>query len=268
MKIGISTFSLLGMRLEDAVKMITDSGADAVEIWCEPPHYDVENTLPEYVEPFADFIRPYKMHVSMHAPFNDLNITTRYNDVNQSIQKLIVKLIDEADKLGVDRITVHPGQVYYKDHVESSVYTSMAFYRSMARASRRDTNMENQSPTGHPFAHTVASTLEQLDKMMGEVAEVGLTLDTGHANLAGLDPIMLLKRYGNRVTEVHLSNNDGKIDSHDIMSKGTMDIGAFVDAARDTDTTVVLELNPYVYKPDEVMTEFKRLATRVSEGHF
>ncbi|MDG6918569.1 MAG: sugar phosphate isomerase/epimerase [Nitrososphaerota archaeon] len=268
MRIGISTFSLLGIPLEEAVSMVADAGADAVELWCEPPHYDVENTLPEFVEPFAGFIRQYKMQVSMHAPFNDLNITTRYNDVNQSIQKLIVKLIDEADKIGAERITVHPGQVYHKDHVESSVYTSMAFYRSMARASRRDTNMENQAPTGHPFAHTVASTLEQLDKMMNEVPEAGLTLDTGHANIAGLDPVMLLQRYGRRVTEVHLSNNDGRMDSHDLMSKGTMDLGRFVDAARDTDATVILELNPYTYKADDVMAEFKRLATRVSEGHF
>ncbi|MDG6933924.1 MAG: sugar phosphate isomerase/epimerase [Nitrososphaerota archaeon] len=268
MKIGVSTFSLIEMKLEDAIMTVADSGADAVEIWCEPPHYDVENTLPEYVEPLHDMLAPLKMHVSMHAPFNDLNITTRYNDVNQSIQKLIVKLIDEADKLGAERITVHPGQVYHKDHIESSVYTSMSFYRSMARAYRRGTNVENQAPTGHQFAHTVASTLEQLDKMIDEVPEVGLTLDTGHANIAGLDPVMLLKRYGSRVTEVHLSNNDGKMDSHDGMLKGTIDMGAFVDAAQDTDATVVLELNPYVYKPDEVMAEFKKLVTRVSEGHF
>lgn len=245
--------------------MIGDSGADAIELWCEPPHYDSENTLPFDIQQLADILLPYKMSVSAHAPCNDVNITTRYNDMNQGIQRIIVKLVDELDtKLEARRITFHPGQVYWKGFVKDSDFVSMAFYRSMARATPMQVNMENQAPTGHPFAYTVASTPESLDMILSNVPEIGFTLDTGHANIAKLDPLFLLNKYGPRIKEIHLSNNGGSVDSHDILSKGSLDLGPFLDAVIGRDLSLILELNPYVYTPEQVMAEYKTLVERVS----
>jgi sugar phosphate isomerase/epimerase len=258
-KIGISTWSLLTLPLVEAVKMIGDAGADVIELWCDPPHYDVENTLPDDVEQLQDLLTPYQMSVSAHAPVNDVNICTRYNDLNQGIQRTIVKLAGELEKYKTKRVTFHPGHVYWRGHVEDSDFVSMAFYRSMARLGSMKVNVENQAPTGHPFKYNVASNFESLDHILTDVPEVDFTLDTGHAGLAGLDPKMLFDRYGGRVTEVHLHNNDGKLDSHDIITKGSLDLVPLVDSAKGRNVTVILELNPYTYTPEQVMAEFRKL---------
>lgn len=56
----------------------------------------------------------------------------------------------------------------------------------------------------HHHAGTVVETGAEIEAFMAAAGEsVGLLLDTGHAILAGADPVALARRYGSRITHVH-----------------------------------------------------------------
>ena len=66
---------------------------------------------------------------------------------------------------------------------------------------------ENMILAYHPHAGTIVDTGTDIDRlMMACGASVGLTLDTGHATLAGDDPAELIHRYGGRIAHIHLKD--------------------------------------------------------------
>lgn len=71
--------------------------------------------------------------------------------------------------------------------------------------------------------HSLFCSLEEIDEIMNQVpASVGLLLDLGHLNISatllGFDRMAFLDRflarYGDRLVEVHISENNGEKDEH------------------------------------------------------
>ena len=66
---------------------------------------------------------------------------------------------------------------------------------------------QNMALAYHPHAGTIVETETDIDKLIDVSGpSVGLTLDTGHAILAGDDPAELIHRYGDRVVHIHLKD--------------------------------------------------------------
>ena len=74
------------------------------EIFSEGSHSIVHN----YKE-FKDLLPSYDLHYSVHAPICDINIACIYDSVRKASMKETLDNISYANKLGIDRITVHPG---------------------------------------------------------------------------------------------------------------------------------------------------------------
>jgi inosose dehydratase len=55
----------------------------------------------------------------------------------------------------------------------------------------------------HHHMGTVIESEEEVDRMMGSTAAVGLLLDTGHLTFAGGEPMRVLERHGARIVHVH-----------------------------------------------------------------
>ena len=60
----------------------------------------------------------------------------------------------------------------------------------------------------HPHVGTGVETLEDIDRLMTNTnpAYLKLLLDTGHLYYAGVDPLIVTKKYGDRIKHVHLKN--------------------------------------------------------------
>lgn len=87
---------------------------------------------------------------------------------------------------------------------------------------------------------------ESLAPVLDALPMVGLHLDIGHANIGKgrkSNTESLLKRYGTRLTHVHLSDNKGKSDDHLAIGAGTIDWRREMRAVKATgyDGTFTLE---------------------------
>jgi inosose dehydratase len=81
-----------------------------------------------------------------------------------------------------------------------------------------DTLAADAEELGHPLAWhghagTFVETPDELDRLLGltDATRVGICLDVGHYTVGGGDPVEALRRYGARVTHLHLKDVDAAV---------------------------------------------------------
>ncbi len=259
MKIGLSTWSLLGLDVTSAVRTIGDAGFDYIELWGEAPH-----AYPELVDrrSLRDALSSYGMVLTMHAPFTDLNPATPFQPVKGAVERTMEDFVRFSDFLGAKIITVHPGSVHNEVLIPRSAENSIATLRKMVKIAggRLTINVENQTKSRSKYHFPLASTSESLDLILAEEDGLRFTLDTGHAHVNGQVPLELAERAGSKLTEVHLNDNAGASDDHLTPGEGTADLKGIMEKVTGADVLVCLELDPHRYSPDQALrasTSFK-----------
>lgn len=262
MKVGVSTWSLLNLDVCSAIAAIGDAGFEYIELWGEVPH-----AFPgwESQKRISDALSSYRMTVTVHAPFTDLNPASPFQPVKGAVEKTLEKFVDFTASLGATIVTVHPGSVHNEGLVEQSVVSSVTTMKKMAKAARGRLriNVENQTKGHSKYHFPLGSTGESLDLMLAEIEDLNFTLDTGHAHANGQNPSDLARRFASRLTEVHLSDNTGSSDDHLVPGEGTANLKSLMKDVARTDDLVCLELNPHVYSAPQVIQA--AIATRDTE---
>ena len=82
----------------------------------------------------------------------------------------------------------------------------------------------------HPHAGTFVETPEEVERLTGAIPaeELPLCLDVGHYLVGGGDPVEALRRYGGRVSHVHLKD----VDPNVLARLRRREIGGLADAVR------------------------------------
>ncbi|MEM0075580.1 MAG: sugar phosphate isomerase/epimerase [Nitrososphaerota archaeon] len=253
MKIGMSSWSLLSLEVTDAIKRIGEAGYDSIELWGEEPHayYEAAN-----VQKIRDALSSFSMEVTAHAPFHDLNIGCTYQDVLETTARKLSEFVDFARKIGATQITFHPGNTYDSSLTKYALRSSIIVLKRLReRASNTvHLNIENQYGDRLGYNFSLGGKREWIDEMLREVDDLGMTIDTGHANINNQDPKDMLEQYKNKVRCVHFNNNRGIADEHSFPADGTLNMSGFITVARKMkDLTVTFEVNPFRYKPKEVL---------------
>ncbi|MDG7011158.1 MAG: sugar phosphate isomerase/epimerase [Nitrososphaerota archaeon] len=263
MKLGVSTWSLLGMDVYSAVKVIGDAGIEYVELWGELPH-----AYPGWADKklLWDALSPYGMTVTVHAPFTDLNPAAPDAGVRAAIAKALVAFVEFSASLGASMVTVHPGSVHNEKLVAGSAAAAAGTIQEMLTAAggRLTVNVENQTKSAGRYHYPLGSTPESLEDLLGRLEGARGTVDTGHAHASGIDPMRMLDRLGPKLAEVHLSDNSGTLDDHLIPGRGNAPLNEFMRRLAKSDTLVCLELNPHVYSREEVLAGVE--STRAAFG--
>jgi len=265
MKLGVSTWSLLNTDLDSAVRAIGDAGFEYIEIWGEVPH-----AYPEWTDwkPLKQTLSNYDMTLTLHAPFTDLNLATPFQPVRGAVARTLADFVKFGEHLGASMITFHPGSVYNEALVPESTENSVAILRGLVKESggRLTICIENQARSKSKYHFPLASTIESLELLLAQVEGSRFTLDTGHAHVSGLDPLILAERVGSKLAEIHLSNNAGVIDDHLILREGTANIQGLLDKVSQSDVLLCLEFNPHTYTQDQVISAASELKTKLAKG--
>jgi sugar phosphate isomerase/epimerase len=257
LKLGISTWSFLGLDVYSAIKTIGDAGSEYVELWGELPH-----AYPGWVDKnrLMDVLSSYDMVVSTHAPFTDLNPASFDPHVRDAVRKNLEQFVEFSAGLGASMVTAHPGTVHSESLVPHAKPFSVEAISAMVKTAggRLSVNIENQTRGKSPYNHPLGSTIESLEELLSDVKGTRCTLDTGHAHASGLDPQKMAARLGGKLAEVHLSDNAGGSDDHLAPGEGTAPLKGFMEMIVKRDVLVCLELNPYVYGRNEALERLER----------
>jgi sugar phosphate isomerase/epimerase len=252
MKVGLSTWSLLGMDVCAAVRSIGDAGFEYIELWGEVPH-----AFHGWVDKrkLKDELSKYKFTVTMHAPFTDLNPANPFEPVRTAVQKTLRDFVEFAADLGASMVTIHPGSVHSRMMVPEMEHSSVTFMKELVSESRGrlSISIENQTSSRSKYHFPLASTVESLEILLAEVDGSRFTLDTGHAYASGIPPSALAERCIDRLAEVHLSDNEGGSDDHLIPGEGTADLRSVLGMVSGRDVLICLELDPHRYTEEQVL---------------
>jgi sugar phosphate isomerase/epimerase len=173
-----------------------------------------------------------------------LNLASRDPDIKEKSLSLIKQAVSLAKKLGKDLYSFHPG---FRNNLLPQLEDGFFIKGAEGSNSKKDfyrmldlildgvipdgfrIAVENLCPHGVDNLYSFLTTPTDIEEFLDyykDRANIGFLLDMGHLNVAAhcFDFIQekfldnLFSRYGDKIFEIHLSENDGLTDTHKISS--------------------------------------------------
>jgi sugar phosphate isomerase/epimerase len=243
----------IGDPFERMVEEIPKTGARYVEVVDDGAHaLDKERVLA--LKSVRD---SYDVDYTVHAPFTGVNISLQDGALlNATMKRLQESIVNSA---GLDcRLWVfHPGMkagvsMFYPGMDWTMNLKSVRLLSKFASEHGVKTAIENIM---EPF---VLKSVAEFKRFYSELnKDVGLALDTGHANLNG-EVDSFLKELSDKLVHVHAQDNLGKVDQHLGIGYGSINWQSFASLLKKTsfDGIVILESVEHI---EESMQKLKQL---------
>lgn len=275
MFVGCNTLSFTGGLKSDtdAINMLAQAGFDCVDLNLN--RYSVKEPVSpfwlmtvteqqKYAAEIKKAARDAKVFISqVHAPYPTFHPTKRKR---KEVFEYVENAIYITALIGAPYIVVHPQvppESKTEEQVKQAIEDNIDFYKGFADILRQTgvkvaiENMFNWDwGLDRPLV-TVASTadcmrymLDTLNYMCGETLFVAC-LDTGHGMLTGGGDLpYMVRRLAHRLRLLHIHDNDGIRDRHQVPYTGIIDWDAFAAALVEIDYNGVLSLEVKVKEPD------------------
>lgn len=174
------------------------------------------------------------LEFQVHAPMSDVNIGSVYEPMRRAAVDEIRRLFELSRQSDVQVVTVHPGFVNgiaFLDRSRALEMTKRSVRELAPFAEEQGVVMALENLPANINA-TCTRADELLEVLDGTSAAI--CFDMGHANTSGeLDNMLKLAP---RFRNVHLHNNDGKWDQHNILDDGTADLGKVMSVLKSSYT--------------------------------
>ncbi|MFB6155379.1 MAG: sugar phosphate isomerase/epimerase family protein [Haloferacaceae archaeon] len=195
-------------------------GLSHVEIRAEALHAHPSPPTPRDLRELAE---SEGLTYTVHAPFRDVNPGSFNDDVRESAVEQTRRTLSDAAVAGAGAVVYHPGSVparypeYVREKARENALESLRELTAHAEAVGVPLCVENLRAKPGTVRHT--SSVSEFEAFLDDAGVdsdyLGVTLDVGHAKVNGTDLGDFLDRFGDRVTVLHLHDNDGERDDHD-----------------------------------------------------
>jgi sugar phosphate isomerase/epimerase len=136
-----------------------------------------------------------------------------------------VVAVETASELGIEKVVLHPPSLmglgkFAREKVRRYGLSSLRTILEEAKHFNLTVCMENMFPKTGSFA-----TPGEFRTLLEEFPELSMTLDVGHAFLAGglRNVLEFISLFGDRIHHVHANDNFGRVDSHLPVGAGLID---------------------------------------------
>ena len=252
-KIGLSMLYTIGEPFEKMVEEIPKTGVRYVEVVDDGVHVlDKKRVLA--LKSVGD---SYDVEYTVHAPFTGINICLQDKALLKATMKRLKESIVNSAVLDCRLWVFHPGMkagvsMFYPGMDWTRNLESARLLSKFANEHGVETAIENIM---EPFVLRSVAEFKQFYSELNE--DVGLTLDTGHANLSG-EVDDFLTELPNKLVHVHAQDNLGKVDQHLGIGYGSINWGSFAGLLKKTsfDGVVILESVEHI---EESMQKLRQL---------
>jgi sugar phosphate isomerase/epimerase len=154
----------------------------------------------------------------------------------------LVRHIEIAAQLGIEVVVIHPGgrrMATTRAEWERDRRLNVETFRRLGDlAGERGVRIGLENLMGR---YRAPYELIDLIDEIGHPA-MGVTFDTSHANVVGLDLPAAIREFGPLLVATHVSDNDGSGDQHRTPGNGQIDWPAVMEALRDAGYTGLFDL--------------------------
>lgn len=233
--IGLSTGCCWKENIFDCLEDIRAYDFEVIEICSHPGHLDYHD-LP-FVRRTASMVRSlgFKAH-SLHAPFAEtIDITSLDESARRAAAQELMKAAEAAAILETKYFVVHPGpeKTAFSEHERISRLQNAvgALDQILHRCNSLGVELVLENMLPHLFAGRTENLIWIMKALTS--ADVGICLDTGHAQLGcNLPTIVELSAACLRL--VHANDNHGSWDDHLPPGDGKIDWSAVIRQLLDT----------------------------------
>jgi sugar phosphate isomerase/epimerase len=229
MELAVSTLFCLNKSFNDALNTVLELGTKCIEVVDVGPH-----TLSEQrIKSLQEFKASYDFRYSVHAPYTDVNLSAYDDFVRNCILNRLEKSIKWTADLGGEIFVFHPGNSTVLERVSQGKAwkINLDSVRRLLRFSENHSVKALIENVPEPFPYVMKSVAD-FERFFDEVGmETGMVLDIAHANIRG-ENSEFIKRFGNRIGHVHVSDNFGESDTHLSIGEGSIDWEAIMKALK------------------------------------
>jgi sugar phosphate isomerase/epimerase len=237
-EIGLSMLYCLGETFGKMAEQIPRTRTTCIELVDDGLHaLDKKN-----VATLNNIRQSYDKKYAIHAPFVGVNIALPPNSLLNATLRRLKKSIVNANALECEMWIFHPGlktgtSMFYPGMDWARNLDSVRLLFRFARDHGVEACVENIMEA------FVMKNVEEFRRFYDEVGEdIGLALDTGHANVVG-QLESFLAEFLDRIVHVHAHDNHGKSDEHLGVGYGNIDWDMVAKHLKRTsfDRTVIVE---------------------------
>ena len=213
MNIGLSMLYSLGEPFSAMVRRLTEFDVTYLELVDESQHALNQKR----VNILKKAARENGLEFTVHAPFVDINIASPNPALRRVMLRRLEKSLNYARQLKSRQWVFHSG---WKSSV-SEFYpnldwqTNLRSVRSLLTTAKKlgvEISLEN---TPEPFNFLVKRMQDfaLFYSELGSDSDIDITLDIAHANTSQ-QVFEFIEKFANKIVHVHVSDNEGKYDSH------------------------------------------------------
>jgi len=219
--IGVVSCQFLHSGPDEVVQLTCSAGLAAIE-WFEAEETSISE--PDVAARIVAMTRQRGLCNSYHAPWLGRWDLGRH-DSPGAAQKTLRDMLDRAGRLKAALMTLHLGSFPPGTDRRAALGKIVAALAAAALvAEDKGITICLENFIGGYGPTDLGTTVDDLDMVLGQVQSpaVGLNLDVGHAHITGnMDE--LLARFGRRLYNTHLHDNDRSTDAHLAPGQGTVD---------------------------------------------
>lgn len=250
--VGVSTACLYPELTEASLEALCGMGIKLVEIFMNA-HCELEKGSVEHMKRILD--KNGVKCVSLHPFTCGIEPTMFFTSYERRFSDMLEyhkKYFEAMNGLGAEYFILHGNNP--KNHFPDEAYFErFSRLQSLAKTFGVTVTQEN-------VARCTSGNLDFLVKMKKALgSEACFTLDTKQAVRYGADPYDFVKRLGNSIKHVHISDHGDDRDCK-LVGTGRLDFPKFLNALRqaDFDGSVVLELYRKDFgKPEELFENYE-----------
>ncbi|HVP27178.1 MAG TPA: sugar phosphate isomerase/epimerase family protein [Candidatus Bathyarchaeia archaeon] len=208
-EIGVSMLYCLSEQFKKMVRKIPKTETTRIEIVDDGFH----ELNKQRVAMLREIGESYGLKYSVHAPFADINIAAQSKLLSNATLKRLRQSIVNANLLNCHIWVFHPGM---KTGI-SMFYPGMDWARNLESVRlllKFADNYGVEVAIENVISIFLMKNVEDFKKFYSEINEnIGLVLDTGHANINGQVEDFLTE-FSNKIVHVHAHDNLGEVDQH------------------------------------------------------
>lgn len=243
LKIGVQSKGILDseiLDMTDGFERIKNAGFDCIdlnldvflknsELYQGKMNCFFDQSMEELRQHFKPYLQGAKkcglLYSQMHAPY-PIWVYGRDTQNRHMIENVIPKCLEIAGFLGIPYVVIHPFKMQYRRTCKEEKRRNLEFFKNMIEMARENhviICLENlYESIGGRLVEGVCSApedaiwyIDRLNEVAGE-ERFGFCLDTGHLILVKRPVYKTIQSLGNRIKILHLHENDGLDDLHQI----------------------------------------------------
>ncbi len=227
------------------VESIAGLGFDYVELTMDPPQAH-HSTIREQHEELNALLSKLNVGLICHLPsfLCTADLTPRLREASNLE---VIDCLETAAMLNPLKIVLHPSYITGLGALVPDLCKRYA-HESLKLATQKASDLGLTICLENMFDKAgVMIEPEEFEEVLEKFPSLKLTLDIGHANISGSGQkrtLNYIRRLGDRIGHVHVSDNFGKADNHLPIGAGRIDFPKIMKALKKTgyDDTITLEI--------------------------